>query len=237
MKRFIHGVLFSAGCLLSVNGLAADALTEAIQKSYAPYRAALYKTNGKSQAEAREVLDQAREGWARVASQFGVRPPAPYDRDKQLPQTFDAIDKAYAKASGEVEQNKLGKAHATLEEVRELLADLRRRNGVIVFSDHMNAYHSAMEELVADGADLLAKPDGKLRLMARVGVLDYLVKNLKSEAPPELAANAEFVELAKGVTKSVADLEAALLADKEEAVKEAISTLKKPYSRLFLKFG
>lgn len=237
MKLLIRGVLLCASGLLPLSGLAADALTEAIQKSYAPYRVALYKTNGKSQAEAREVLDQAREGWARVASQFGVRPPPPYDRDRQLPQTFDAIDKAYAKASGEVDQNKLGKAHATLEEVRDLLADLRRRNGVIVFSDHMNAYHTAMEDMVADGTDLLAKPDGKLRLMARIGVLDYLAKNLKSEASPELAANADFAELVKGVVKSVADLEAALLADKEEAVKEAINALKKPYSRMFMKFG
>lgn len=237
MKRLIHGVLFGAGCLLSMSGQAADALTDAIQKAYAPYRAALYKTNGKSQAEAREVLDQAREAWARVASQYGVRPPPPYDRDKQLPQTFEAVDKAYAQASQEVDQNKLGKAHATLEEIREQLSDLRRRNGVVVLSDHMNAYHAVMEDMVADGADLLVKPDGKLRLMARVGVLDYLAKNLKSEAPAELAANAEFSELVKGVTKSVADLEAALLADKEDAAKEAINALKKPFSRLFIKFG
>lgn len=237
MKLLIRGTLICASALLPMSGLAADALTEAIQKAYPPYRAALYKTNGKSQAEAREVLDQAREGWARVASQFGVRPPPPYDRDKQLPQTFEAIDKSYAQASSEVDQNKLGKAHATLEEVRDLLADLRRRNGVIVYSDHMNAYHTAMEDMVADGTDLLAKPDGKLRLMARVGVLDYLAKNLKSEASPELAANAEFTELTKGVMKSVADLEAALLADKDDAVKDAINALKKPYSRMFIKFG
>lgn len=85
MKLLIRGVLLCASGLLPLSGLAADALTEAIQKSYAPYRAALYKTNGKSQAEAREVLDQAREGWARVASQFGVRPPPPYDRDCRRP--------------------------------------------------------------------------------------------------------------------------------------------------------
>jgi len=237
MRNLLRNVLLGAACALPLSGQAADALTEALQKSYAHYRAALYKTNGKSQAEARAVLDQAREGWARVASQFGVRPPSPYDQDKQLPQTFAAIDKVYAKASGEVDQGALGKAHATLEEVRDLLADLRKRNGVIVFSDHMNAYHAAMEEMVEDGVALLAKPDGKLRLMARIGVLDYLAKNLKSEAPTELAANAEFTELAKGVAKSVADLEAVVLADKEEAVKEAINALKKPYSKMFLKFG
>ena len=237
MKHFIRGVMFSAGCLLSMGGQAADALTEAIQKAYAPYRAALYKTNGKSQVEAREVLDQARESWARVASQFGVRPPPPYDRDKQLAQTFDAIDKAYAQASSEVDQGKLGKAHETLEEVRDLLSDLRRRNGVIVHSDHMNAYHTAMEDVVDDGLALLAKPNGQLRLMARVGVLDYLAKNLSGEAPAELKANAEFVDLAKGVTKSVAELETAALAGDEAAVKTAIGALKKAYSRLFLKFG
>lgn len=237
MKNLIRTTLLCAGCMLPLSGQAADALTEAIQKAYPPYRAVLSKTNGKSQAEARAVLDQAREGWARIASQYGVRPPPPYDLDKQLPQTFDDIDKAYAKASREVDQNALSKAHATLEEIRDLLADLRKRNNVIVLSDHMNSYHTAMEEMVEDGVALQAKPDGQLRLMARVGVLDYLAKNLSSEAAPELKANAEFVELAKGVTKSVSDLEAAVLANNETALKDALGALKKTYSRLFIKFG
>lgn len=237
MRSLIRGVLLCAACALPLSVHAADLLTDAIQKSYSSYRVVLFKTNGKSQPEARAALDQARESWARVASQFGVRPPPPYDQDKQLTQTFDAIDKTYAEASREVDQGKLGKAHETLEEVRDLLADLRRRNGVIVYSDHMNAYHTAMEEMVDDGPALLAKPDGQLRLMARVGVLDFLAKKLTSEAGPELAAHAEFAELAKGVTKSVADLEAAALAGNEGAVKDAINALKKPYSRMFLKFG
>lgn len=237
MKALIRGVLLAAACALPLSALAADALTEALQKAYPPLRAALVKTNGKSQAEALAVLDQAREAWARAASQYGVRPPVPYDRDAQLAATFTTIDKAFAKATGEVEKGALNKAHATLELIRDELAELRRRNGVIVFSDHMNAYHAEMEDVIEDGVALLAKPDGKLRLMARVGVLDYLAKRLGSEAAPEQGKNAEFAELLKGVTKSVANLEAALLADDENTVKEALKALKKPYSLMFLKFG
>ena len=38
---------------------AADAITDAMQAAYAPYRMALYKTNGSSQAESLQALQQA----------------------------------------------------------------------------------------------------------------------------------------------------------------------------------
>ena len=115
------------------------------------------------------------------------------------------------------------------------------RNGVISFSDHMNAYHAQMELLLDDGPAQTAQSAGLLRLLGQAGALDYLARRLRSEAPATLAADAEFGRLLAAVEQSVAALMQALLAqdaaqDAAQA-REALGRLKKPYSQLFLKFG
>ena len=57
-------------------------------------------------------------------------------------------NKVYAKALAEVGANQLSRAHEMLEEARDIMADLRRRNQVITCSDHMNACHAEMEHVL-----------------------------------------------------------------------------------------
>jgi len=136
-----------------------------------------------------------------------------------------------------VEAGQLPQAHETLEGIRDLLADLRRRNGVIVFSDHMNAYHAAMETLLEAGPQVLEGPKAFLELMARAGVLEYLAQRLLSEAPASLAGQPEFVARQRAVADAVAALRRAALAQDRDAAAAALKALKGPYSRLFLAFG
>lgn len=223
--------------LASGLALAADPVTEAMQKSYAPYRVALFKTNQKAQEDSRQAVFQAQQAWTRIASEFGANPPPPYAGDTQFSGSLAGVDKVYVKALEQIERNQLVEAHETLEDVREIMADLRRRNQVVVFSDHMNAYHAEMEHFLDDGEKILASKSGLMELTAKAGVLDYLAQRLKSEAPASLVQNEEFITLLKAVGKSVADLKAALFAQDVARVKEAIGKLKQPYSRMFIKFG
>ena len=237
MSSLYSRILAGALALLPIVATAADPMTDAIQTAYAPYRVALFKTNGKSLPESRDAVLLARARWAEVTLRFASQPPVPYATDGKLTTDFVRIDAIYVQAATEIEQGQLAKAHETLEEVREILARMRWRNGVVVFSDHMNAYHSEMERVLDEGDKLLAQPAGRFQLIARAGVLGYLAKRLASEATPELAANAEFVELVGAVRKSVADVEAALISGDTALAKQALGGLKKPYSRLFIKFG
>ena len=223
--------------LLTTTAYAGDPLTDAIQSAYAPYRVALFKTNSKSQTESRDAVLQARTKWAELTVRYAAQPPMPYANDTRFKEDCVKVDAVYAKAAGEIERGELAPAHETLEEVRDILADLRRRNGIVVFSDHMNAYHSEMEHLFDNGKKLLAEDKGALRLMARVGSLTYLAQRMKREAPANLQANAEFVSLNQAVVDSVAELEKAVLSGAEPAIHAAIGGLKKPYGRMFLKFG
>lgn len=214
-----------------------DPLTDAINAAYPAYRAALFRTNSQSQAESQQALQQARAGWQAVIERHGKTPPAPYDRDPQVLDTLNEVASVYQQADGQVQTGKLAEAHETLEAARDLIAELRRRNGVVTYSDHMNAYHAEMEHVLGESKTLDASPQRLLQLMARVGVLDYLVHKLRSEAPPKLAADPAFADALQGVEQSVGALRQAVLTQDLAKVRAALGQLKKPYSQMFLRFG
>lgn len=224
--------LLSAGI-----AIAADPVTDAMQKTYAPYRVALFKTNNNAQDDSRQAVAQAQQGWSQITAQFGAKPPVPYDRDAEFANSLAEVNKVYTKAAGEIEKNQLTEAHETLEHARDVMAEMRRRNQVIVYSDHMNAYHAQMEHVLIDGEKTLAGPNGMLQLTAQVGALEFLAARLKSEAPADYLKNEEFSAAYKAVDKSVADLKAAVFSQDVAKVKEAIGKVKGPYSKMFIKFG
>lgn len=216
---------------------AADPVTEAMQAANGPYRMALYKTNGKSQPEALQALTQAQQAWDKLSTQFGAKPDAPYDRDPAFAASVAEVAKVYTKALAEANANQLTDAHNTLEHAREVMADMRQRNNVVVFSDHMNAYHAQMEVIMIDGNATLAQPKGLLTMTTQTGALSYLAKRLTTQAPASLTQNTEFTTLVNAVNQSVSALEAAVMNQDMAAAKEAIGKLKGPYSKLFAKFG
>lgn len=222
---------------LALPAAAGDVVTDAMQAAYAPYRAALFRTNGKSQPEAEQAIRQAQQAWSGVRERFGRQVPAPYDRDAGFGATLDKVDAVYDKAAREIGAGRLPAAHETLEEARDLLAALRQRNGVVVFSDHMNAYHAEMEHLLIEGPKILATPQGLGPLIAQAGVLDYLATRLRTQAPAALLQDGEFDTLLKDVETSVQAVRKAALAQDAAALKEAVGRIKQPYSKLFLKFG
>ncbi|MDD5029108.1 MAG: hypothetical protein PHH58_06355 [Rhodoferax sp.] len=216
---------------------AADAVTDLMQAANGPYRMALYKTNGKSQEEAQQALTQAQTMWSKLETQFAAKPAAPYDRDPAFAASVTEVSQVYQKAAKEVAAGELTNAHNTLERVRDVTADMRLRNNIVVFSDHMNAYHAQMEVVLIHGPETLVQPKGLLLLTAQTGALSYLAKQLGTQAPAVHKQNAEFGSLLKAVETSVGNVEAALLNQDAPAVKEAIGKLKGPYSKLFAKFG
>jgi hypothetical protein len=216
---------------------AADALTDAIEAAYVPYRVVLFRTNSKAQAESEQALAQARQAWAAIVTRFARQPPAPYDRDPGVAGTLAEVAAVYDTAGRQIAAGQLTPAHETLEKARDLMAELRRRNGVVVFSDHMNEYHEQMEHVLIEGPAQLATVQGAQGLLARVGALEYLAGRLLSAAPAALKANPEFTSLHQQVLASVVAVRDALVRQDAAAARAAMEKVKKPYSQMFLKFG
>jgi hypothetical protein len=235
---FLRSLLVSLAMATSALSVqAADAFTDAVSLAYAPYRSALFRTNSQAQAESEQAIAQARAAWDEVRQRFGAQPPAPYDRDAQFAQTLQSVDSVYRQASEEIAKQQLTKAHETLESVRDLLAEQRQRNGVVVFSDHVNAYHAAMEHTLTSGPALLAQTDGALHMMAQVGVLQHLAQRLRQQAPATLLQQPAFTELLGALETSVTNLRSATLQQDVSAMRSALGQLKATFSRLFLRFG
>ena len=234
MKKFAISMTL---IVASVGAFAADPVTDAMQAAYAPYRVALFRTNSNAQVESQQAIAQARQGWTKLAEQYAAKPPAPYDRDPLFAASLAEVSKVYELAATQINTNQLAVAHETLEKARDIMAEMRRRNQVVVFSDHMNAYHSEMENVLINGPKILTQPDGKQQFIAMVGVLNYLAKRLSSEAPANYAKNEEFVESVKAVEKSVVDLQTVAFSQDAAAIKLALAKVKVPYSKFFLKFG
>jgi hypothetical protein len=216
---------------------AADDVTDAIDAAYPAYRAALFRTNAGAAAESAQAVAAAQQAWAGMRKRYESAPPPPYDRDARFSQTLTAVDAVYARAAVEVREQHLPQAHETLEAVRDLLGELRRRNGVIVYSDHVNAYHAQMERVLKEGPGLLGSADGLPAFTLEVGVLDHLAQRLSTEAGPTLLAQAGFGDAVREVLDSVGALRRSVLAQDPAAARRAVSTLKPPFSRLFLHFG
>ena len=223
--------------LASSAAISADVVTDAMQATYAPYRVALFKTNNNAQDESRQAVAQAQQGWSKIAAEYGGRPPVPYDRDAEFASSLAQVSQVYAKAAREIENRQLITAHETLEQVRETMAQIRRRNQVIVYSDHANAYHAQMEQMLSQGEKMLAAPGGLQQMTLQAGALDYLAGRLKSEAPADYLKNEQFIALCQAVDTSVANLKSALLLQDAARVREALGKIKGAYAKLFIKFG
>ena len=219
---------------LAQPALAADHFTDVLQDVYGSYRTALFQTNQPSAEEAVRAVAQARTTWDMRVLPAAMRVGPPYDRDAQLPDSLSRISGLYARAESEARKPDLAAAHETLEAIRDELAAIRQRNQVVVFSDHMNAYHSEMERMIELAANERTAPS---LLIEEAGVLVYLARQLQERAPANLRAEAEFQRLLTAVQQSVGLVHQAAMAGDMGRLRHQATQLKGPYSRLFVKYG
>lgn len=201
-----------------------------LRASYSQYRVSLFATNAAKPDEAAKSLAAFKLAWAALAD----RPVPPhYSDDARYAATLTAVATIADKAAAEIAAGKLGEAHETLEAIRDEIGGLHARNGIIGFSDRMNAYHAAMEHVLAAAPNLNAA--GLATIAGDLAVLAYLADAVVANPPAD--ADASFAVLVADVTKSLAAARAAIATGDVAAAKAALGGLKVPYAKLFLKFG
>lgn len=202
--------------------------------TYASYRMALFATNTGNADKSKHAIGEFDSRWDALVSENAKTPPPHYADDPAWGSTLTEVSDAIAKAGQLAEQGKLADAHEVLEHVRDAIGELHARNGIVLFSDRMNAYHATMETVIGLPVTDAA---GKQKLLEQSAVLAYLAEDMLKAPPVEARGNPEFDKLAEAVKASVAALQDAVRSGDEAAIKAALSGLKKPYSMLFVKFG
>lgn len=236
MKRSLTAIsliiaLASASSALA--GPVADFEAE-FRDTYASYRMALFATNSGDASKSKHAINDLNARWGGLVSRNGSTPPPQYADDPEWGTTLSEVAEAIENARQRTEEGKLPHAHEILEHVRDAIGNLHARNGIVLFSDRMNAYHARMEKVIGM---TMADAASRQQLLEQSAVLAYLTEDMLKAPPVEAIGNQEFEKLAKAVKASVLALQTAARSGDEGAIKAAVSGLKMPYSKLFVKFG
>lgn len=233
-SRLIGATALTIALVGSANAGPVKDFETSMRGAYADYRGALFQTNANQPEAAAKAVDAFRQKWAALG-QANAKAPPQYADDPDYAGTLARVGQIADEAAAEVAAGRLLEAHEKLEGIRDQIGGLHERNGVVGFSDRMNAYHAKMEEVLArDYGGFDAAGLGLLREDA--AVLAYLAGDIGAH-PAADAGDPAYGPLFDGVKGSVSALgEAARKGDPAQA-KAALEGLKVPYSKFFLKFG
>jgi hypothetical protein len=199
-----RAVLVWAGLWLCVYGISgparADAAAEFHNRSadaYRHYREAVFYLKRKNAMAGGFELESFRDKWRALDAAYGAKPPAPYAKDAKWAETLAAVaaiaDKALATAmDGDTEA-----ATQALAPVKTMLSELRQRNGVVLFRDHIEAANAAFKRLFhfrrppPDFAD--AAQVKRLREDLAAAIAAY--KICREKAPADVAGDEQFRRL------------------------------------------
>jgi hypothetical protein len=206
----------------------------ALRAAYGHYRVALFATNMGQPDKAKAELAAFQTAWTALQPDLAAAPQ--YEGDAALPGTFTRVGDLATAAAAAVTAGDMEKAHATLEGVREEIAGLHDRAGLVGISDRMNAYHAAMEAALALTPDQLATPAGLEKAAEQAGLLAAFAQDIAAHPAPEAGA-AEYKPLADAFQASVKAYVDAVRVGDVAAVQRAIGGLKPAYSKFFVAFG
>jgi hypothetical protein len=206
------------------------------RSAYADYRNALFATNTKNREGSEKTIAAFDAKWSALTVKYRTTPPQHYAEDAKWPESLQTVTGIVARARAEIGKGALAEAHETLESARDVFAALRERNGVIAYSDRIDAFHHAMEEVLTKAYGGFAG-EGLIELIEDASVLAYLSAELRKSPPPEATNSAEFALLLSAVNKAVAELRAAARAGDAEQIKAGRSKIKPAFAKLFVKFG
>jgi len=235
MNRILAaGLILSLGATPVLAGAFAD-FERDLRDAYGQYRTALFQSNSGNRDATAQAMQALTQKWAAIGSTWGQDAPPQYVDDPDFRDTLAAVSAIMDQASKEIAAGDLPKAHVTLEGIRSEIGELHDRNGMMAFSDRMNAYHARMEEVLA--LDLANLPEGGIAVLQdHAAILTYLSQDIVGHPAPE-SEDAAYGPLVDGVVKSVAALQTAVRTGDSAAISAAVGGLKVPYAKLFAKFG
>ncbi len=241
MSRFgiiVRGLMVAAVvAAASSGGVVAGPFADferALATAYGPYKAALLQTNQKDKAGTEKSLAAFEAQWGQLMKTYRAAPPPQYADDAGWPATVAAVEKLIASAKAETEKGDLVKAHDVLEGVRDQLGNLRLRNGVVVFSDRVDAFHEHMEHVLVAK---YAGAEGVAMLREDAAVLVHLAGLLEKNAPAGFKSEAAFNEGLAAMVGAAKALLAAARSGDAEVIGKSLKALKPAYAKFFVKNG
>lgn len=204
--------------------------------AYAQYRTALIAADAGDRHASAKAVAGFLDDWTGVIKTYGLTPPPHYAEDVDWPGMLDSIRDMAEDARSSLARDDVGDARHSLKEIRDVLADLRRRNGRIAFEDRLKAFHEQMEWAV--DADF-ARADAAQRTVLReqAAVMLYLVGAIRRTAPNHVTDADDYGTLVDTLATAVEAFHDALAGSDRSAMAKTAKDVRPAYIRLFRKYG
>lgn len=206
------------------------------------YIPALARTNQGDATAARQALTKFAQQWD---ERFMPQLRSWFPKDDEWARELSGIAQGIAAARVHLEGNQLGKAHESLEPIRDSLLLARRRHQISYPLDHLSQFHATMEAIVQPAMQvevpLSAEFIDNLRRLATQADAEWKVVE-------ETSFDAELFQLDEAEQSRVAsckseeraaihELVEALGGDDHQALLMAARKLKPPFAKLYMTFG
>jgi hypothetical protein len=201
------------------------------------YKQALYATQQGERDRSAGELAATRLTWEMVLLRYYETPPEAYRKDARWKADLATVSGYVDAAEAQLHAGNLAEAHASLEPIRRLWADINERNGVRRFGDALTRFHDVMELAVLAGktADeaTLAAFQGKLEALTagwrKVQHFGFLPKRAEDKK--------RFKELVAAETLAVQNLTQAAEAKDCAGIQRLAPEVKNAFAELYLAFG
>jgi hypothetical protein len=211
----------------------------AVAAAYVHYRGAVSYLRTENTALAALELDDMAAKWGDVIARYGEAAPDAFKDDAAWAATLRGVGVRLDNALDAIDAGDAKGAIETLAPIRGELADLRRRNGVTVFSDRIDEVSAAMDALwtYRRGTPDLADADVAHDIAAKTAVLAYVLERCRAQAPAAVRESADFSRLVEGSDEGIRRMWRALAERDEELLVNTLGELRAFERILFLKFG
>ncbi len=238
--------LLAALAALVLSGLAGTSraselsdFNDASADAYRHYRAAVSYLRTGNTALAAIELEAATGKWQGVTGRFAANPPDAFADDAAWTVTLNGVGQRLQQALTSTDAGDLKMARETLAPVRDELGALRRRNGVVVFSDRVDEVTAAMDRLWRFRRE---RPDfvsaETLReLTSGTAILGHLLRRCREEAPAALRGDPDFLRFLDSAVEGVERLWQAVEGRDEQLLINTLRELRSFERLFFLRFG
>jgi hypothetical protein len=212
-----------------------------VSKAYPHFKMAWFYCRTGNGMLAEEEIGSFIAAWRTIEAHFAAKPTPAFAADAKWGDSLKSVGAVLGRAKGLIAADKPREALPALDEVRQLLAALRKRNGVTVFSDYVEQYSTVIDRLVAlrtktRNMPTLAQQDlDAYAALARD--LRAAVERLRAQAPAHLAGDEGFNASLKGNLDSIGKLERGIKGRSARAVHGSVSSVRADFVLLFTRYG
>ena len=207
--------------------------------AYTHYREAAFYVRSGNVAVAGLALDEFIVKWSALTDRFADSPPAEYAGDAEWKTTLLKVLVLAAIGLEALDADDVEAAKEAVNPIRGILGDLRRRNNVVTYSDHVNALSAAMDVLAHYRKEVKDLGDAAAVAMVReqAVIVEALFEKCRNQAAREVATDPEFRRLVDGAAESMGKLLESLETKDPLLLRIGIGELRSYERIMFLRFG